>query len=194
MFRSLRIKVQLGIGFAVVVGLFAFTLLVVGVLLSRLTQSVRQITEESLPFVLVVDEMDLSRSEVQQFLTDVSATHDRAGYKEADDSARRFHSGVDKFRQLYRLENDQSSLQQLDALEVDFNKFDASGKVMAEAYIDKGLDAGNLLMKGSDAAPGFDKNSETLFKGMEKFRKQQVTEANQISEAALDSANFICSA
>ena len=168
MFRSLRIKVQLGIGFAVVVGLFAFTLLVVGVLLSRLTQSVRQLTEESLPFVLVVDEMDLSRSEVQQFLTDVSATHDRAGYKEADDSARRFHSGVDKFRQLYRLENDQSSLQQ--------------------------LDAGNLLMKGSDAAPGFDKNSETLFKGMEKFRKQQVTEANQISEAALDSANFICSA
>ena len=39
--------------------------------------------------------MDLSRSEVQQFLTDVAATHDRAAYTEAEESAKRFLGGVE---------------------------------------------------------------------------------------------------
>ena len=63
---------QLGISFAVVVGLFAVTLLVVGISLSRLTRDVVQINEKTLPYVLVVDGMDLSRSEVEQLLTEVA--------------------------------------------------------------------------------------------------------------------------
>ena len=193
MFRNLRIGVRLGIGFTTVVGLFAVTLLSVGMSLSHLTQDVRQINEKTLPYILVVDEMDVSRAEVQQFLTDVSATHDRAGYKEAEESAKRFLSGVEKFKQLYQRENDTQSLKQIEAIEVDFNKFYASGKVMAEAYIIKGMDAGNLLMKGTDQQAGFDKDSEILSDELEKFRNQQVSEANKISTVALSDANSIMS-
>src|SRR4030067_38009 len=114
MFGNFRIGARLGIGFAVVVGLFVVTLLSVGMSLSSLTQDVKQINKETLPYILVVEEMDVSRSEVQQFLTDVSATHDRAGYQEAEESAKRFLSGVEKFRQMYQRENDTVSLKQIE--------------------------------------------------------------------------------
>jgi len=188
MFNNLRLSVRLGIGFSTVVVLFAMILLVVGLSLSQLTQDVRQINEETLPYVLVVEEMDVSRSEVQQFLTDVSATHDRAGYEEAEKSARRFLSGVEKFREMYQRENDLRSLKQLDGIEKNFNKFYASGKAMAEAYITQGTDAGNLLMKGTGTIAGFDSDSEAISNELAKFREQQVTEANEITASTLGDA------
>ena len=76
MFNNFGVKWKLGIGFSAVVGLFIITLLVMWVAISSLANGVRRMNDESLPLVLAVDQMDLSRSEVQQFLTDVSATHD----------------------------------------------------------------------------------------------------------------------
>ena len=149
MFKNTSIRFQLVMGFAGGVGLHIVTMLLIGLLLLQLTQDIKHINEKDLPNAMTADAMNLSRSEVQQFLTDVSATHDRAGYKEAEASAKRFQNGVDKFKQLYQQENDAPSLQQIEALETDFNKFYASGKVMAEAYIEKGMEAGNLLMKGN---------------------------------------------
>jgi methyl-accepting chemotaxis protein len=188
MFKNISIGVRLGIGFAIVVVLFAITLISVGVSLSHLTQDVRTINEKSLPYVMVADEMDLGRSEVQQFLTDVSATHDRGAYKEAEDSAKRFLNGVEKFKELYKRENDPYNLKQIEEIEVSFNKFYNSGKVMAEAYIINGIDAGNLLMKGNEKQTGFDQDSEAIASSLEKFRSQQVAEANKITSGALSSA------
>jgi methyl-accepting chemotaxis protein len=194
MFKSLRIRVQLGIGFGVVVGLFSVALVVVGLLLSDLTRDVKQINAETLPNVVAVDEMDLSRSDVQQFLTDVSATHDPAGYKDAEESATRFHHGAEAFKQLYKQRNDINGQKTVEALEADFNKFYATGKVMADTYVTQGMEAGNLLMKGTDSKPGFDKESEILLKGMKKFREQQLSEADAISAGAMRNGNFILSA
>ena len=87
---NLKIGTRLGLGFGAVVLTFVTVLLVIGKSFSDLKQGVMQIDEETLPFILIVDQMDLSRSEVQQFLTDVSATHDRAAYKPAEDSAKLF--------------------------------------------------------------------------------------------------------
>ena len=183
MFGDLRIGVRLGGGFAVVVGLFAVTLLAVGASLSQLTQDVRQINEVTLPYVLVVDEMDVSRSEVQQFLTDVATTYNTDGYKDAEEQANRFLSGVEKFKQKFQRENDADNLKKMEAIEAAFNKFHADGKVMADEYLTWGLDAGNAKMKD------FDKVSETLSDDLAKFRAQQVAEANNITASTLSAAN-----
>jgi len=156
--------------------------------LSNLTKDVNQIKEETLPYVLIVEEMDLSRSEVQQFLTDVSATHDRAGYKESDEAAKRFLDGAAKFKQMYQRENDTKKLKQMEVIETRFNAFNAKGKEMAEAYITKGLDAGNILMKGSDTESGFDKESESISDALTEFRVQQISEANQVVEGTANAA------
>ncbi|NVO05657.1 MAG: HAMP domain-containing protein, partial [Rhodoferax sp.] len=130
--------------------------------------------------------MDLSRSNVQQFLTDVSATHDPDGYKDAEAASKVFHEGIQKFRAYYQ--GDVENSQRLAQMEAHFDKFYATGKVMAEAYVDKGMEAGNLLMKGAAGAPGFDADSETIRAELEAFRKQQVEQAAAVSLGAVDSA------
>ena len=191
MVKRLGVKQQISLGFACVVGLFLASLFAIGVLLSNLTENVRYLNEKTLPNVLTVDEMNLSRSEVQQFLTDVSATHDPAGYKDADDSAKLFLSGVQKFRVYFREAGDADSLKQLDLIEASFNAFYASGKTMAETYISSGMEAGNLLMKGSDKVPGFDKASEDLSVELEKFRTKQISEAQTRTADELADVRFI---
>lgn len=188
--KNLNIGVRLAVGFATVVGLFAVTLLLVGMALSNLTQDVNQIKDETLPYVLIVEEMDLGRSEVQQFLTDVSATHDRAGYKESDEAAKRFLEGVAKFKLMYQRENDAGKLKQMEVIEARFNAFNAKGKEMAETYINKGLDAGNILMKGSATESGFDQESESISEALTEFRKQQIAEAHQVVEDTVSAASY----
>ena len=88
MFKNQSVKTRLQLGFAVVSGLFLSILLVSGVGISRLVQDVQTINEKTMPNALLADEMNLSRSDVQQFLTDVSATHDAEGFDAAEEAAR----------------------------------------------------------------------------------------------------------
>src|SRR3989338_6298845 len=180
---NLKVGVRLGLGFSGGVVLFIATLLSVGVSLSHLTLDVKQINEETLPYVLVVDEMDVDRSEVQQFLTDVSATHDSAGYKDAEEAAKRFLEGVGKFKQMFQRENDADSLKKMEVIETNFNLFYANGKKMAEVYVANVMEAGNVIMEG------FDKDSKTLSEELAIFREQQVTKARKITADTLSSAS-----
>ena len=191
MFKNTSVKWQLGLGFTSVVGLFAVTVLVVGLLLSQLTQDLVKVNDRSLPLILAVDAMNLSRSDVQQFLTDVSATHDDGGYKDAEDAAKRFHENAELFRAHFKATNDSKNLQDLDALESKFNAFYALGKTMAQAYVANGMEAGNALMKGSPGNPGFDAASDALMTHLEAFQKAQVEQARQVAVDALGSARSI---
>ncbi|MEW6164545.1 MAG: hypothetical protein AB1642_05735, partial [Pseudomonadota bacterium] len=176
----MTLKLKLGIGFAGVALLFIATLLLVGASLSRLMQNIEQIDRETLPFILVVDEMDTRRVEVQNALTDASATHNRDSVGEADEFGKQFLDGVGKFRQMFQRENDAASLKQLDAIEADFLRFLATGKKMVEAYIAQGVDAGNVIMEA------FDKDSDQLSEKLEKFRGQQIDEARHIAATTLE--------
>lgn len=172
---SVRIGVRLSAGFIAVVALFVVNLLLVGVSFSHLMQDIKQVDEETLPYILTVDEMNTARSEVQQFLTDVSATHNRDGYKDADEAAKLFLAGVEKYKQMYQRENDAGSLKKMQDIEASFNTFYNNGKAMAEAYITQGMDAGNAAMEG------FDKNSQAISSELAGFRAQQIAEASRIT-------------
>ena len=174
MIKNFSLKTQLGAGFVLVVALFIATLALVGHLVTRLEQGLQSLNDDSLPMMLAVDAMDLNRSEVQQFLTDVAATHDRAAYEEADASAKAFFEAARTAREILRKAGDAASLQALDAMEADFRTFHTSGKTMAEAYIKEGIEAGNLLMKGSAGQPGFDQASEAVSEKIATFRETQL--------------------
>jgi len=189
MFANMRISIRLAIGFAAVVGLFVVTMLFIGISLSQLTANVKRINDVTVPYLLVVDEMDVARSEVQQFLTDVSATHDRAAYEESDEAAKLFREGIGKFKLLFRQRNDAENLKRIEEIELSFNRFEIVGKAMAEAYITQGIEAGNLLMKGSGDMPGFDQASEDIGKQLSEFRKLQVSRANSITANTVTNAD-----
>jgi hypothetical protein len=62
---------------------------------------------------------------------------------------------------------------------------------MAQAYVSTGMDAGNLLMKGTDSAPGFDSASQVLSEQLTKFREKQISDAKKTTKRALNDVNAI---
>ncbi len=191
MFNNISVKRQLGVGFAVVIALFLVTLLTIEFLISGLAVNVKAINTKDLPNVLMVEEMNLNRSEVQQFLTDVAATHDAAGYQDAEVAAKAFLGGVEKFKQFYRQGNSADKLKQLDLIEANFNAFYARGKTMAAKYVSDGLEAGNMLMKGHDNVPGFDAASTELRGQLDGFRKEQIDAVTKSEVNSLSEVTFI---
>ncbi|MBI3479047.1 MAG: HAMP domain-containing protein [Nitrosomonadales bacterium] len=187
--KNFRIGIKLGLGFAIVSAIFVINSLLAGNSLMTVMADIRQINGETLPFVLIVDQMDTDRSQVQQFLTDVSATHDREGFQDADKAAKQFLAGIAKFKEKFQRENNAAKLQQIARIEAHFNTFYAKGKQMAETYISSGTDAGNLIMKGNGQMVGFDQDSDTIESELSVFRQQQISEANDITAVSLSNAS-----
>jgi methyl-accepting chemotaxis protein len=177
MFKTMTIRARLSAGFGGVVAIFMGVMLLLGIQLGEVKKGSNQIKVETLPFIMMVDDMALSVSQVQQFLTDVSATHNPGGYQDAEDSAKRFSAGAGKFKAMYQRENDTQSLKAIETLETRFQSFYTLGKDMAKVYVSQGVDAGNVVMEK------FDKESSDLGDAMLKFREQQVKEAGDITSA-----------
>ena len=180
--HNMPIGAKLAVGFIIVVALFIANSILVGMSFSHLEKNIKQIQGETLPYILTVDRMDVARSDVQQFLTDVSATHDPGGYKDAETSARNFLDGAEKYKQMYQRENDEDNLKKMQDIEDLFNKFYATGKRMAGIYVSNGMAAGNVVMEG------FDKESEKLYESLSTFREEQVSEANRIAAQTVKEA------
>ncbi len=187
-FSNLKLSTQLGIGIAAVVLVFALCLLLVTVQVSRLKQGVADVSGRSLPMVVAVDRMNLSRSEVQQFLTDVSATHETGGYAEAQASAEQFRQAAGQVRDILGQRQDSGELAQLTEIEKRFEAFTQIGKDMAAAYLKDGMEAGNLLMKGKDGHPGLDKASSDVMELLDKFRERQLARAQKGADDNLQAA------
>jgi methyl-accepting chemotaxis protein len=175
MFKRLTIGQKLTAGFTAVVVVFTAVLLIVGMSLTKLVAGVEQIKDETLPYLMTVDEMDTHLSDVQGSLTDVAATHNRDGFKEAEEDAKHFLAGVDKFRQMYTRENDTANLKKIEQIDAAFKNFYASGQKMAELYLAKGMEAGNTRMAEFDAA------SKAVNADLQALRDQQVAEAKEIT-------------
>ena len=189
MFANQSIKVRLALCLTLLVGLFAIIMVTVGFSLASLRGDVKIIDARIISNLLMADDMNLARSEVQQFLTDVSATHDKAAFEEAEASATRFRTHVDKFKQQYQQKDQAEYLKEIEVIEKNFDRLYVSGKAMAEAYLTQGVEAGNLLMKGSGTTPGFDKISDTILGELVTFRERQIGEARRISDHAVGTAN-----
>ncbi len=178
------LKAQLGLGFAAVVATFLVALLVLGSQLMALEAGVQRIDQRSLPLVTAVDRMDLSRSEVQQFLTDVAATHDPGAYQEAEAAVKRFNAAATDASQRLVGDADHALRSELDAIRQDFDHLHLSGRQMAEVYVRDGIEAGNLLMKGQDGRPGFDALSAQLSERLTRLRDGVQT--STLNEAQAD--------
>lgn len=180
MFSNLGVRMRMFISVSVVVVMYAATFLAVGISLSHLTQYAKQGDEITLPRIILADEMILSRMEIQQYLTVVAASHDRDGYNKAEVSAKRFRDDVGRYTQLLRQNNDEQNLKQIEVIEAGFARFYASGKAMADAYLNRSAEAGNQLMDASGTAEFF-KLGESIANQLAMFREQQITEAHNNS-------------
>jgi methyl-accepting chemotaxis protein len=113
---------------------------------------------------LSVKDTQISIIQVQQFLTDVSATRGLNGlddgFEEAANNAKTFAETTTAIRGLAQSLNLESVLPAVDVVVRDFGPYYEFGQKMARAYVTEGPGAGNKMM------PDFDERSEKLSRAM----------------------------
>ena len=183
--RNLKIGVRLGLAFGFIMVIVGIFVVVTTVSLTQIENRSLQIKNESVPFALVAEKMAFDVVQVQQFLTDVSATHNPEGYKDAEEAAKGFLEGTAKFSEMFRKEQDTKSLQTVDALNKAFTLFYDLGKKMADAYVTQGIESGNKIMED------FDRVSKELTEKTRAFKELQIKEADDSTNSMVTSMKTI---
>lgn len=115
--------------------------------------------------------------QVQQWLTDISATRGRNGLDDGFDLARghadSFRKSLNEFKAHFTQTGDTASAQEMDAMKSAFDTYYAVGQKMAEAYVNKGTDAGNATMGEFDAA------AQQLTVKLDPFVRHQTQQVEQ---------------
>jgi len=178
-FQDMRVGIRLGGGFGIVLVLTVVLAVVTVISLQRVDRGTEQVVHESLPFVLLADEMLVEMVDIQQLFTDISLTLNLDGAKETKVKHDLIVEGLGRFEAMYRAENDQESLRNISELRGAVESFMEMGRRMMSAYLDQGYEAGNMLMEG------FDQQAIDLRRQLELFRQQQVDEISGNGEQIL---------
>jgi hypothetical protein len=121
--------------------------------------------------------------EVQQYLTDISATRGRDGlddgFSEAEKSRQAFLEGVEKFQAAYLQQGATGKIEKLDTIAGRFDSYYEDGRKMAQAYIDGGPDAGNKLMGD------FDQAADQLNQVFEPFVQENMSSGNSALQSSV---------
>lgn len=108
------------------------------------------ITEKILPLALLVKDVNLNIVQVQQWLTDISATRAQDGfddgYQEAEMQAALFQKNTDTALALANELNLKEISTAITKVQQAFPPYYETGKKMAESYVNGGPETGNIMM------------------------------------------------
>ena len=182
---DMKVKTQLLLSYGLVTVLIAVAIIATTVSLQTVIDNSKQVKEESFPFAILADDIVVNTVQVQQWLTDVSATHNPDGYKDAEKAASGFNQDIEKFIEMFRKENNDTALREIEEIKKAFDTFYATGKRMAEAYMNEGVEAGNTIMES------FDETSALLAAKVKELREHQSHEAEEMIQGVLQSSNKV---
>ncbi|MDH5485356.1 MAG: methyl-accepting chemotaxis protein [Gammaproteobacteria bacterium] len=116
---------------------------------SEIIEQASHLGQTEVPLLNRAHQLKLSVTQVQQWLTDISATRGRDGlndgFDEAENNAKLFKSLIRELEQL-----DPANTDTYEAMIPSFNAYYETGKKMARAYIEEGPDGGNQMMAEFD--------------------------------------------
>ena len=170
--RDLKVGTRMSLGFGLIILIMISTMVITFWSLAEVEYNTNYLSEESLPFTLLADRMVVNAIQVQQFATDASATKDVAVLDEAQEHYQEFNVGLDKFRDMFRAENDTVSLREIDQISVGMDEMYETAGRMVNAYVNEGQDAGNAVMEE------FDSDVVKLAGMVSTLRQTQVAEIN----------------
>jgi|GEM_PF-3514956 len=169
---KLSIAAKMGLGFGLVLLAMALGALVMTVSMNAVKKRAQIVRAERLPLADGAARMQFMAVNVQQWLTDVSATGEEDGFAEAETAAAAFRRNLSAFRDLAAKERDTAMLSEIEAVSKDFEAMYDVGRRMAKAYIKDGREAGNALMED------FDARTEALDKRIHPLKEKQFQEAD----------------
>jgi len=187
--RDLSLSKKLAVGFAVPILIIAAITIVVFVATRYVKEKAEFTRAESAVFSGVARQMKLDVVQVQQWLTDISATRGLDGlddgFKEAEASSKSFLAGLARFEEMFEEENDTADLATVKELETAFAAYYDAGKKMAKGYIEGGPAVGNKHMGE------FDDAAARLTGALDPFVESQVEELNTSLESVASAANAL---
>lgn len=132
--------------------------------MNEFAQKVKEIQDKDLIITLKADELKLDVIQVQQWLTDISATRAAEGYAdgfdEAEKYAENFGEGILELQKI-----DVANQKELQQYQVSFDAYYQMGNKMAESYIEGGPEKGNQVMDDFDAF------AEEINTSIQKYRE-----------------------
>ncbi|MEO5376433.1 MAG: methyl-accepting chemotaxis protein [Magnetococcus sp. DMHC-6] len=183
--QNIKISTRLNVGFGIVLLVMLLAFMITYNAILNTQNSAIQVQKESLPMALEAKNMRIAVIDIQQWLTDVSATHNPDGFKTAEASSILFKNGITQFRTMYQKENNSEELKKLEDLDKAFDILYAVGTKMANSYIKEGLEAGNAIMEEFDGA------STKLQSLIAKMVENQVTEAHDNTKVIVDQTDQV---
>ena len=145
--------------------------------------------EVSSKFAMLAQSMKYDVIQVQQWLTDISATRGLDGlddgFDEAAASKASFLKGLGEFRSLFESNGNSEQLAVLQKIQTAFDAYYEVGLVMAKDYVQHGPEGGNAHMAT------FDQAAEELSANLDQFAANQKANLDQnLSETQTLAANL----
>ena len=154
MFKNLKIWQKIALSLSLPI------LILIGVSLWSflISNDIQKATEEAkndhFHFALLSQKMDKNIVQIQQWLTDISATRGldglNDGFDEAETNYQQFNQGYEEFKAYFNRIGASERLQTLELLKIRVDAFYEMGKRMAKAYIEGGPEQGNKIMADFD--------------------------------------------
>jgi len=169
------VKTQMMITLGVVMSLLAL-LLVMTFNLSSKAENQNRLQAQHANAADAVQEFRYRVAQVQQFLTDVSATGNEEGYEEA---GQQFNAGLAALTQIRAVRPELAAT--VDDVKSRFERFNEVGRAMAATYVAEGQAAGNALMMEPET--GFDARASALIEAMTPLIKTIENDRNEARHA-----------
>lgn len=132
---------------------------------------VENMKDVSYETVMLADDLKLSVVQVQQWLTDISATRAAEGFDDGfDEAAAHVQEIYDILDKLVALDPDYSD--EVDDIKSKFEPYYETGQKMAQAYIDDGPEGGNAMMGE------FDTVAQDINEAVDALKEQALADAD----------------
>ena len=189
--QNLSVRARVNAGILLVILIFGIASAISFSAMRYLVSTVREINGVSVPMAIALENMDIARVQVQQFLTDVSATHEKDGFEDAKKFSDDFQKNAAEVKRLLNQKGDAQNVAAVDALSQQFQAYYELGVAMANTYLEKGMEAGNLVMKGTPGHDGFDAISDKLATSFAALKDAQLQGADAITVDAVKQASHM---
>ena len=189
--KRMALATKLFLGFGVLILILAGVTVGIVIATGQVKDRAQHAQTESAVYAIIAKNMKINVVQVQQFLSDVSATRGQEGYDDgfdlAEEHAQGFLADLKKFQEMFERENNHELLRKTEELGKAFTVFYRDGKRMAEAYVRGGPAAGNPHMAE------FDKDATALLGKLDPFVRSQTDELGDSMASICASAQALLS-
>ncbi len=160
-------------------------------LLEETDNILERVAREDLELLRQIDAIRFDVIQVQQYLTDVSATRGFGGYDDGFEKAARhakyFEDHISNAIRLAQGMQSSDLVAALKSISADFSPYYDLGRKMAELYVLEGVESGNKLMGDFDArADAFSDSIQLLHDSIEETSRRDLLEMEESVDALKD--------